>query len=83
MRGIERVLRRGASTPHTEHEKENIEGYMLEINQIFGAISKNGVFLTAPLLILCKNRLLPNQFFFLNFKHHSLWTSGQTRVHPA
>jgi len=55
MRGIERVLRRGASTPRTEHEKENIGSYILEINQILGTISKNGVFPASPSLILCKN----------------------------
>ena len=44
LREIERVLRRGASTPRIKHERENIEGHILEINQILGAISKNGVF---------------------------------------
>jgi len=52
---IERALRRGASTPHTKHGKENIEGHMLEINQILGVISRNGVFLTSPSLILRKD----------------------------
>ena len=42
---IERALRRRASTPHSKHEKENIEGHMLEINRILSAISKNGLFL--------------------------------------
>ena len=55
LREIERALRRGASTPHTKHEKENIEGHMLEINRILGAISKNCAFLASLSLILRKN----------------------------
>ena len=55
LREIERALRRGVSTPHTKHGKENIESHMLEINRILGDISKDGVYLTSPSLILRKN----------------------------
>ena len=39
MRKIERTLRKGANTPHTEHNKEKVEGHMLEIKQILGTLT--------------------------------------------
>jgi len=41
----------------------------------------NGVFLASPSL-LCE-KLIASRSSCLNFRYHSLWTSGQTRVHPA
>ena len=111
MREIERVLRRGASTPHTKHHKGELRDHVLEIERILSTLtppssplnedlsvgehsphiapceiaatsaSKNGVFLAPPSRSCVK--LIAPRFFFLNFKHHSLWTSGQMRVHPA
>ena len=47
------------------------------------SVSMNGVFLASPLL-LCKKLISPPPpFFSLDFKRHSLWTFGQTRVRPA
>ena len=110
-REIERTLRRGASTPHTKHNKESVEGHMLEIERILGALTSlsspldghfsgdegalkiaprktaaisvfgNGVFLASPSLP-CE-KLIASRSFCLGFRYHSLWTSGQTRVHPA
>jgi len=67
--------------PRTKHEKENIDGHILEINRILGAISKNGLFIPSPSLIPYKKLIAPR--FFHNFKNRNLWTSGQTRVRPA
>lgn len=38
MREIERTLRKGASAPHTGGNKEEIKGYMLDIQQILGTL---------------------------------------------
>ena len=36
---IERILRRGASTPHTGYDKGKVEGHRLEIQEILSTIN--------------------------------------------
>lgn len=38
IREIERTLGRGANTPHTKYNKEMVEGYKLEIQEILGVL---------------------------------------------
>ena len=35
---IERILRRGASTPHTGYDKDKVEGHRLEIQEILSTL---------------------------------------------
>ena len=39
MREIERVLRRGASTPHTKHHKGELRDHVLEIERILSTLT--------------------------------------------
>ena len=36
---IERILRRGASTPHAGYNKEKVEGYKLGIQEVLGILN--------------------------------------------
>ena len=42
MREIERVLRRGASTPHTKHHRGELGDHVLEIKRILSTLTPPG-----------------------------------------